>query len=174
MLGRVATLYGWWRGARHDFLTSPGRESLQCGPKRRSRLAKRLTNARGVDAEAMRGTSRNDPLSDRRRDGVDLDAQRRGAPTTIPRARGGVRVPPRRLAVGGLEGSKGLVGLKPSQIGYFDPAHYRPSYPQRPAKTLIKERGEEVDARSLTGKSCRRPRGFTVRVVLAIDALVGR
>jgi len=138
-------------------------------------------------AEAMaRHLAGSDPLSDLRAAmGVDLDALSADGALdhdALRAALGGVEGA-LRAALGGVEGLEGvgrdLVGLKPSQIGYFDPAHLPvPKLPIKgQAKALIKEEGEKksmlalLTAYILVGD--RAAGSHVSDVVLAIDALVG-
>ena len=114
----------------------------------------------------------------RRLAGIDLDALGAdGALSALGDLEGALRA-----ALGGVEGMEGvgrdLVGLKPNQIGYFDPAHLPvPKLPIKgQAKALIKEEGEKksllalLTAYILVGD--RAAGGHVSDVVLAIDALV--
>ena len=131
-------------------------------------------------AEAMaRRLAGIDPLRDLRAAmGVDLDALGAdGALSALGDLEGALRA-----ALGGVEGlesvGRDLVGLKPNQIGYFDPAHLPvPKLPIKgQAKALIKEEGEKksllalLTAYILVGD--RAAGGHVSDVVLAIDALV--
>ena len=114
----------------------------------------------------------------RRLAGIDLDALGAdGALSALGDLEGALRA-----ALGGVEGMEGvgrdLVGLKPNQIGYFDPAHLPvPKLPIKgQAKALIKEEGEKksllalLTAYILVGD--RAAGGHVSDVVLAIDTLV--
>jgi hypothetical protein len=179
--GLVATVHGM------DLLTSllDGEEPPDAVPTAAIAAGEAAYQRPDVEAiaEAMaKRLAGSDPLRDLRAAmGVHLDAlDADGALSALGDL--GLDLGSLRAALGGVEGLEGVgrdyVGLKPSQIGYFDPAHL--PVPKLPIKGQAKALIEELEKKSMLALLTAyilvgdRAAGCHVSdVVLAIDALVG-